>query len=451
MNAPVDHDRRLFLRRGAMGLGALWMVSLDELIARGRRGGFQGASPYGPIQPVLDETTGLPLLQLPAGFRYKTFSWAGEPLKDGTRCPGAHDGMAVIERRAGTNDIVLVRNHEQGNGTPFLTNVDLIYSHARSGGTTNLVFDTERGQWKEAWASLSGTSRNCAGGVTPWGTWITGEEVANEHANGYCFEVGVEKGNPMPLIAMGRFSHEAVMIDPATGSVYETEDAGATSGFYKFVPNVKGRLHEGGELFMLKVKGQANVDLSAGFPVGTTWDVEWVRIADPRAGTQSVFQQGQLAGAAKFQRLEGAYWGHDAGYFVSTSGGAARSGQIFAYTPGAENLKLVYESPAKGECDYPDNVTVTPRGGLLLCEDSGNTASPAERLHGLTLDGKIFTFGMNNVTLPAGFNGVAQPRDLRASEFAGACYSPDGRWLFVNAQSPGITFAITGPWGAGPL
>lgn len=450
MSTPVDHDRRVFLRRGAMGLGALWTVSLGELLARGKRGSFAGPSPYGPVEPVRDGTTGLPLLYLPSGFRYLSYSWTGDPLKDGSPCPGAHDGMAVIERRPNSSEIVLVRNHEQGNGAPFLKNADLIYSDGRSGGTTNLVFDTERGQWKEAWASLSGTSRNCAGGVTPWGTWITGEEVANEISHGYCFEVGVEKGNPYPIVDMGRFSHEAVMVDPATGFVYETEDAGATSGFYKFVPNVARTLHKGGALFMLKVKGQANVDLSAGSPVGTRWDVEWVRIADPKAAAQSTFEQGQLAGAAKFQRLEGAYWGDKTGYFVSTSGGAAKCGQIFEYNPGAETLKLVYESPARIHADYPDNVTVTPRGGLLLCEDSGNTVSPGERLLGLTLDGNVFTFGMNNVVLTSARNTV-QPRDYRASEFAGCCYSPDGRWLFVNTQSPGITFAITGPWGTGPL
>jgi secreted PhoX family phosphatase len=445
-----DFDRRVFLRRGAMGLGALWMVSLDEVLARGRRSPLAGPSPYGPLEPALDGTTGLPLLYLPSGFRYLTYSWTGDKLKDGTPCPGAHDGMAVIEKRANSNEIILVRNHEQNVGAAFTANQDLIFSHGRSGGTTNLVFDTERGEWKDAWASLAGTSRNCAGGVTPWGTWITGEEVPNEHGHGYCFEVGVEKGNPYPIMDMGRFSHEAVMVDPATGFVYETEDAGETSGFYKFVPNVPTQLHKGGELFMLKIKGLHNFDLGLGFPVGTEWDVEWVRVDDPRAATSSTFLQGQRRGAAKFQRLEGASWGDKSGFFVSTSGGAAASGQIFEYTPGGETLKLVYESPAKIHADYPDNVTVTPRGGLLCCEDSGNSVSPGERLLGITLDGTVFTFGMNNVVLTTARNAI-QPRDYRASEFCGCCYSPDGKWLFVNTQTPGITFAITGPWGSGPL
>ena len=94
----------------------------------------------------------------------------------------------------------------------------------------------------------------------------------------------------------------------------------------------------------------------------------------------------------------------------------------------------------------PDNLCVSPRGGLVLCEDGSGT----EYVHGLTVEGEIFRFAQNNVDLRAtpvkGFSG-----DYRGSEFAGACYSPDGKWLFVNVQSPGITFAITGPWRSGAL
>jgi hypothetical protein len=449
MTEFVDRDRRTFLRRGAMGLGGLWICSLDELLARRRLGPIQGGNPYGPIAPVADETTGLSLLQLPPGFRYRTYAWTGDPLQDGSPCPGAHDGMAVVGRR-GASEIVIVRNHEQNVGAPFTTDAHRIFAQDRAGGTTNLVFDAERGEWKEAWASLSGTARNCAGGVTPWGSWITCEETGTDHAHGFCFEVGAEHGDPRPLMDMGRFSHEAIMIDPATGDVYETEDAGS-AGFYRFVPHASGDLRQGGELFILAVKQTPNLDLTLAYPLGTTWDVEWVRVADARALEQSTFAQGQLGGAAKFARLEGAWWGDRVGYIVSTSGGQQRCGQVFEYNPAAETLKLIYDSPAAAECDYPDNLTVTPRGGLLLCEDSGNRASPAERLIGLNLDGTTFTFAMNNVVLTGAYNDRVAARDYRTGEFCGACYSPDGRWLFVNTQSPGITYAITGPWGSGPL
>jgi hypothetical protein len=188
-----------------------------------------------------------------------------------------------------------------------------------------------------------------------------------------------------------------------------------------------------------------------GYPIGTRWDVDWVRIDDPAAKEQSTFQQGRRQGAARLQRLEGAWWGEAVGYFLSTSGGSAQRGQVFEYDPRSDTLTLIFDSPAAIDCDYPDNLTVTPRGGLLLCEDSGNDASIGERLIGLTEDGKTFVFAMNDVSLPTARNDAVPARDYRSSEFAGACYSPDGQWLFVNVQTPGITFAITGPWGKGPL
>jgi len=94
----------------------------------------------------------------------------------------------------------------------------------------------------------------------------------------------------------------------------------------------------------------------------------------------------------------------------------------------------------------PDNLCVSPRGGIVLCEDAKD-AQPF--LRGLTPDGAIFDFAQNNVVLDGERNGLAG--DFRDREWAGACFSPDGRWLFVNVQWPGITFAITGPWQRGVL
>jgi hypothetical protein len=450
MNGFLPVDRRTFLRRGAMGAGALWTWSLPELAARRRVERSATVSPYGPIQPRPDGTTGLPLLQLPEGFRYLSYAWTGDLMSDGVRCPSLHDGMAVIDAIGDGRDIVLVRNHERGAGAPFVINPLITASQAAGGGTTNLIFDVNEGRWRSAWSSLTGTNRNCAGGVTPWGTWITCEETETD-GFGWCFDVGVEHGDPTPLVDMGRFSHEAIMVDPATGVIYETEDAGDASGFYRFVPNVIGDPGRGGRLYMMRVRRLPNADLGVGYPIGTRWDVDWVRIDDPAAKEQSTFQQGRRQGAARLQRLEGAWWGEAVGYFLSTSGGSAQRGQVFEYDPRSDTLTLIFDSPAAIDCDYPDNLTVTPRGGLLLCEDSGNDASIGERLIGLTEDGKTFVFAMNDVSLPTARHDAVPARDYRSSEFAGACYSPDGQWLFVNVQTPGITFAITGPWGKGPL
>jgi secreted PhoX family phosphatase len=489
-------DRRTFMRRGAMGAGAVWALSLQELSARSghRRPIVNGVSPYGPISAKPDQSTGLPLIKLPDGFRYWSYSWTGDVMSDGVRCPNLHDGMAVVDyylsrdgredddddrdrghsdyggsngrdRDCGNDDddndrlgrsgkVVLVRNHEGGAGPVYVSNrPDITYAptgvQTGNGGTTNLVFDTKRGRWLAAWSSLAGTIRNCAGGVTPWGSWLTNEET-DVSGHGWNFDVGPERGDITPLVDMGRFSHEAAMVDPKTWYVYQTEDA-TPSGFYRFIPNRRGRLEQGGRLYMMAVRNRAALDLGGYVPIGTKFDVKWVRIDDPTAATVPTVQQGIAKGGVTFRRLEGAWWGDRTGFFLSTNGGSVGEGQVFEYDPRHETLTVVYDAPNATDVDNPDNITVSPRGGLLLCEDAaGNNFMEGERMVGLTLHGETFTFAMNNINLTQPVRSVPAG-DYRQNEWAGACYSPDGKWLFANIQTPGMTFAITGPWGKGPL
>jgi secreted PhoX family phosphatase len=387
---------------------------------------------------------------LPEGFKYVSFGWTGDIMSSGQATPGSHDGMAAFP--AGIGRTRIVRNHERGAGTPFS---GATYDAGASGGTTTIEFDSHGGDFIGSWDSLSGTIRNCAGGPTPWGSWLTCEET-NLFINaphGYVFEVPADGlGSPVPIRDMGRFSHEAVAVDPRTGNVYETEDAGGSSGFYRFVPNAAGNLAAGGSLSMLKVKGVHQADLRLSYAMGTTFDVEWVPIATPHnpaaaAPGNFVWAQGRLLGGATFQSLEGVWYGNDGKvYVVSSAGGLPiGQGQVWEYVPADETLTLLFESPSVEVLNRPDNVTVSPRGGLVLCEDG----SGIEFLHGLTVDGEIFKFAQNNVILNGEHNGIVG--DFSGAEFAGACYSPDGKWLFVNIQSPGITFAITGPWAAGAI
>jgi secreted PhoX family phosphatase len=450
--------RRQFLRGSLTAAASL--AALGPLGALGAR--TAGAAPltkraasvdYGPLQPVKDHTTGLPLLQLPKGFEYLSYGWTGDEMTDGSPTPPMHDGMAAFHRR--DDKIAIVRNHEVGSFSGAFAQP--AYNPKAGGGTANLVFNPGTGEFTEAWASLSGTIRNCAGGPTPAGTWLTCEETTvvgdDGTRHGYVFEVPHHKaGDPRPIKGMGRFSHEAVAVHPRTGVVYLTEDDGP-AGFYRYLPKRRHDLAAGGRLEMLVIETDDGSSYSTYTdPTGTEYSTSWVPIPNPdyAPGEVRPALQGQALGAAVFQRLEGAWWGNDRVYIVSTSGGPKGQGQVFEYDPATERMRVLFASPDAAVLNNPDNICVSPRGGIVLCEDGGGR----EYLHGLTTDGEIFPFALNDVVIPAG--GVpgksVAPGDYRGSEWCGSTFDPRrGDWLFVNIQTPGITFAITGPWQDGSL
>lgn len=488
-------DRRTFLKGGALLFGGLALSwPLQQFMARRAYAASTPiASPYGDPVPTPDNATGLNLIKLPPGFEYWSFGWTGDPLGDGNYTPRMHDGMAVVKTLGNSGKMILCRNHEVDQNSPPFAGGAIQYGNG-GGGNVNLVWDGINLRVEDAWASLSGTVRNCAGGVTPWNSWISCEET-NAFTNvqhGYCFDVhanGKGAGNSRPLVEMGRFSHEAMVVDPATGIVYETEDGPSFtgdvgSGFYRFLPNKNGQLHRGGILQMLAITGQPQKDLLPAV-CGEKWDVEWVTVPNPNpaveSGEKSVFQQGFVDGeagakGASFRRLEGCWYGDGKVYFLSTDGGPNREGQVFVYDPNAETLEVIFHSTDFNACDNPDNIVVTPRGGLLMCEDNAGGQGQyfdGERLLGLTLNGEVFTFAVNDLNFtPAGLGTYNRAADVpgntigtftangKQNEWAGACYSADGQWLFANIQgsptlaAPGLTFAIrpiSGNWGGGPL
>lgn len=447
----VGPDRRNVLRSAA-ALAALG--PLGALSAR-----TAGAAPvarlpfgpdYGPLRPTKDQTTGLELISLPQGFEYLTFGWTGSMMSDGLRTPAMHDGMAAFR----DGDLVrIVRNHENGTGTAFHSAAYDALEGA--GGTSTLVFDPDAGTLVESYASLAGTVRNCAGGPTPWGTWLSCEETTHISADGtrhgYVFEVPARgMSDAVPLKAMGRFSHEATCTDPDTGIFYLTEDA-TPSGLYRFLPTTRGKLSDGGELQMLKIGASSYTTYADG--TDTVYDdLSWVTIDEPDPGRDevSVVRQGIAKGGAQFARLEGAWWGNDRAYIVSTSGGPVGQGQVFEYDPRTETMRVVIASASSTQLNNPDNICISPRGGIVLCEDG----SGSEFLHGLTASGEIFPFAQNTVVIPRDnmAGSTVSAGSYTGSEWCGSTFEPkNGNWLFANAQSPGITFAITGPWRRGAL
>jgi hypothetical protein len=332
---------------------------------------------------------------------------------------------------------------------------------------------------------------NCSGGIMPWGAWVTCEETVNgpdvgpdftnasnialTKPHGYVFEVPLDgDASAQPITAAGRFAHEAVAFDPKRGQLYLTEDNfGFASGYYRYTPRrhpmQTGRLDNRGVLEMLRVKGHPELHLEGHQQRGRTYQVEWVRIDEPDfeydytpgepAPTPNdeaivfVGDQGRARGAAYFSRLEGQVYDRGIVYFTSTQGGGEPEtssqagdengfgngyGQVWGYDTRHETLTCVYQSPGPEVLDFPDNVTASPRGTLVLCEDS----SGDNYLRGLTRRGKLWDIALNRLTTPDG-----TPR--YGDEFAGSTFSPNGRTLFVNIQaSKGMTFAIWGPWGS---
>ena len=417
-----------------------------------------------PFGSLLKDPKGV--LDLPEGFTYKLLAKRGDSMSDGFKVPGMADGMAAFPGPDGK--VVLVCNHELGlemtgmgpfpNNTSLPDGFDDAFSFDPGndrrkpslGGTTNLVFDPATGEKTAHFLSLTGTDRNCAGGPMPWGSWITCEEPAdlvNERGSrhGWCFEVKAtaEPGlqQPIPLKALGRFRHEAVALDPRTGILYLTEDRG-DGLLYRFLPDKKDDFSKG-KLQALMIEGRPSADLrnydpqskwpAAGSPLKATW----IDLDETDAPKDDLRIRGYAAGAARFARGEGIHLVGGSFFICCTDGGPSRRGQIFRLDPSGDaaepdTLELFLQPEESDLLTNGDNLCPAPWGGIVVCEDLIDPSfSPAAHVRCVTPEGKIFTLARNS---------NAQ------GEFAGGCFSPDGKWFFINLQSRGLTLAVTGPW-----
>lgn len=490
-----DASRRAFLRRAAAfgigfaGLSAAFVrgAFADEVARMGAGGaaaaageGAAGGAGFG-FGPLVRDPAGI--FDLPEGFTYEVISRAGEEMDDGLLVPGRPDGMAAFAGEDGMT--IVVRNHELSPGEPELGPFgrgndrlgrlasSRVYDRGHGstpsiGGTTTLVYDTTGRRVVSQRLSLAGTNRNCAGGPTPWGSWLTCEEDVTprggpaEKMHGYVFEVVAssrECADPVPIREMGRFNHEAVCVDPRTGIVYLTEDR-LDGLLYRFVPKERGKLHRGGSLEALVIRDAPQRDTrnwsesdraregmgvvggdARAVALGARFECDWIALDDVDTAKDDLRERGFAAGAARFARGEGMWWGRDGAYFACTSGGAKGLGQLWRYTPGEDEgapasagkpapggvVELLIEPNDARVIANADNLTVSPAGDLVVCEDGKGP----NRLLLVSPRGEVAPLAVNRLSL---------------SELAGVCFSPDGTTLFVNIQHDHMTLAVRGPF-----
>lgn len=454
------------------------LASADTEIASGESADAHGGGVgYGPLIP---DPKGI--LALPAGFKYRVITYSGRTkLESGEFTPSNHDGTAAFDGPRGTT--LLVNNHElkgpRANWKyPVPLTEGLVYDPAASGGCT-VVEVRPDGQVAE-WVGIAGTSTNCAGGSTPWGTWLTCEENSDKAGtngmtkdHGYVFEVDPSdrraNRNPKPLKFFGRYDHEAVVIDPRRGHAYLTEDAAGPNGLlYRWTPPKgfeygRGRFRtlddDAGVLQAPKCSdsgGKFVDDLSRATRIGTVYGVDWVDVPDRDAKTTPVRKQFAAGEITRARKLEGMWWGDGGTYIVSSyareESPVQHDGQVWFYDPKRRTLTLKVllgvnpepsDASADGAFDGPDNITVSPYGGLVIAEDGEGI----QHLFGATDSGRTYPIARNELAVTSAATAAGGTADEpEYSEFTGVTFSCDGRTLYANIQTPGIMLAITGPW-----
>jgi len=282
-----------------------------------------------------------------------------------------------------------------------------------TGGASALRFRAD-GDIDSAYRILSNTNRNCAGGATPWGTWLSCEEVGR----GFVYETDpTGLSAPARRPAMGRFKHEAAASDPVQLVIYLTEDE-PDGCFYRFRPTTWTDLSSG----VLEVMVA---------PSGASVDVSWQQVPKPGAATSPT--RYQVAGARKFNGGEGCYYARGICYFTTKG-----NNRVWAYDTVNEHIDVVYDdslvTTGRAPLTGVDNITGAVFGDLFVAEDGGNM-----EINIITPDGIVAPF----------LRLVGQS----SSEITGPAFSPDGRRLYFSSQrgtigysSGGITYEVTGPF-----
>ena len=398
---------------GLLALGPSFWEALARPAKRGR-------SPYGKLGAP--DANGL---RLPEGFTSRVVARAGQ-LVENTTYPWHTfpDGGATYRTRDG--GWILVSNSEIP--TPVDLPFDPPIGGIGDGGASAIRFRAD-GEIVSAYRILSGTSSNCAGGPTPWGTWLSCEEI-DAGLVWECDPTGREDAIARP--AMGAFKHEAACIDRRTGFAYLSEDEG-DGCFYRFKPKREGNLSEG----VLQVA-----------KVGRRGFVDWVKVPDPSGGAGPLREQ--VPGATRFDRGEG-IWFDSGTVYLATTGDS----RIWAYNARRGRIRVLYDPTRLKNPPLTDvdNITVAKKSGdLYVCEDNGGDDP----------------FDIAIITPQVPRPGDRRPRAPRvarflkltgpqhgdasteaASEVAGVCFNPKGDRLYFSSQRAfvsGVTYEVSGPF-----
>jgi uncharacterized protein len=382
---------------GAVALGpGFWR---DALAAPAK----PGPGPYGPPVGSPNELG----LILPQGFSSRLIAKGATPVVGtGYDFPFFPDGSSTYPLSDG--GWILAVNSELPVPVGVTPPPSIGGGPQNGGGASAIRFGPDGGI-RSAYRILAGTNTNCAGGKTPWGTWMSCEEIDDGHV-WECDPAGEKPAVEHP--AMGTFKHEAVAVDPGGKRIYLTEDQG-DGGFYRFTPSNYPDCSSG----LLEI---AFVDSSG--------VVHWNRVPDPAATSTPTRKQ---TGMTEFRRGEGIWFDSGIVYVATTS-----DNKIHAYDPLTETIEVVYDQKVgDGPLNGVDNVTAAPSGDIFVCEDNGTNQID---IGILTPEGEVARF----------LTGTGPQHEQ--SEFTGVCFDPSGKRMYFGSQralgGPGAVFEITGPF-----